>query len=319
MSVSRLWDCDLLVAWGDATWSMAQLCVLSLELQLTLDYIAINWLKLDVHTAVDSYHKESPCGDLEEQGDPDQHHHGDVILEFGALLKHSLQLGGIGHQESHVQHALCHTLLSGIMVQIDGTCPFWLERDREEDRQSGISDPVPCSGLLMDDVDKVNGLQLMWSWVLGALFVCCGDRLCIRLPGDHDCPCLLSPEERSRDRNLSRAEAVDQQAPSNRERYPWVSFAPCVHVSRLASTKEWLNCMHRALSMAEDRVTTAKQSDSFVSPLKGEQQDRKGSTVPLLWPTGTEPQRFQMGAAEPCDSAWKVPENQCSASASSLT
>lgn len=39
------------------------------------------------------------------------------------LLQHCFQPHGIGHKEGHIQHALGHALLGGIVVQVDGLAP----------------------------------------------------------------------------------------------------------------------------------------------------------------------------------------------------
>lgn len=65
-------------------------------------------------------HEEDPDGDLQEQRDAEEGDEGGIVLGGRPLLQHRLQPHGIGHEESHVQHALCHALLGGIMVQVDG-------------------------------------------------------------------------------------------------------------------------------------------------------------------------------------------------------
>ena len=60
---------------------------------------------------------------LQHEGDGDEDHQGDEEGEARALLDDSLQLGGIGQQQCDVQHALCRTLLIGIMVHVDGPVP----------------------------------------------------------------------------------------------------------------------------------------------------------------------------------------------------
>lgn len=68
-------------------------------------------------------HKEDSDDDLQEQGDADESDEGSIVLRGWPLLHHCFQPHGIGHEESHIQHALCHTLLGGIMVQVDGLAP----------------------------------------------------------------------------------------------------------------------------------------------------------------------------------------------------
>lgn len=57
------------------------------------------------------------------RGDGDEDHQGDEEGEASALLDDSLQLGGVGHQQCNVQHALSCALLVGIMVHVDGLVP----------------------------------------------------------------------------------------------------------------------------------------------------------------------------------------------------
>lgn len=60
---------------------------------------------------------------LQHEGDGDEDHQGDEEGEASALLDDSLQLGGVGHQQCNVQHALSCALLVGIMVHVDGLVP----------------------------------------------------------------------------------------------------------------------------------------------------------------------------------------------------
>lgn len=62
--------------------------------------------------------KENPNHHLEEEGDADEHDEGGIVLEGCALLQHSFELGDIGHEQGHVQHALCHALLGGVVVDV---------------------------------------------------------------------------------------------------------------------------------------------------------------------------------------------------------
>lgn len=68
-------------------------------------------------------HEEDSDDDLQEQRDADESDEGSIVLGGRPLLQHRFQPHGIGHEESHVQHALCHALLGGIMVQVDGLAP----------------------------------------------------------------------------------------------------------------------------------------------------------------------------------------------------
>jgi len=58
--------------------------------------------------------------DLQAQWDAQQGDERHVEGELWPLLQHGLQLGGVGHQEGHVQHALGRALLVGVVVHVDG-------------------------------------------------------------------------------------------------------------------------------------------------------------------------------------------------------
>lgn len=60
---------------------------------------------------------------LQHEGNGDEDHQGDEEAEARALFDDSLQLGGVGHQQRDVQHALRCALLVGIMVHVDGPAP----------------------------------------------------------------------------------------------------------------------------------------------------------------------------------------------------
>lgn len=68
-------------------------------------------------------HEEDPDGHLQQQGDADEGDEGGVVLGGRSELQHCFQPHGIGHEERHIQHALGHTLLGGIVVQVDGRAP----------------------------------------------------------------------------------------------------------------------------------------------------------------------------------------------------
>lgn len=68
-------------------------------------------------------HEEDSNDDLQEQRDADEGDEGGIVLRGRPLLQHRFQPHGVGHEESHIQHALCHALLGGIMVQVDGLAP----------------------------------------------------------------------------------------------------------------------------------------------------------------------------------------------------
>lgn len=62
--------------------------------------------------------EQDPDSDLQTEGDADQGDDGGVKGEVWPLLQHGLELGGIGHQQSHIQHALSCALLISIVVYI---------------------------------------------------------------------------------------------------------------------------------------------------------------------------------------------------------
>lgn len=68
-------------------------------------------------------HQEDSNDYLQDQRDANESDEGNIVLRGRPLLQHRLQPHGIGHEESHIQHALCHALLGGIMVQVDGLAP----------------------------------------------------------------------------------------------------------------------------------------------------------------------------------------------------
>lgn len=62
--------------------------------------------------------EQDPDRHLQEEGGANQRDDEGVEGGAGALLQHGLQLGGVGHQQGHVQHALSRALLVGVVVQI---------------------------------------------------------------------------------------------------------------------------------------------------------------------------------------------------------
>lgn len=58
----------------------------------------------------------------ERQADEDDQGH--IEGEGGPLLHDSFELGGIGHQQGDVQHALGSALLVGVVVDVDGSAPL---------------------------------------------------------------------------------------------------------------------------------------------------------------------------------------------------
>lgn len=68
-------------------------------------------------------HEEDSDGHLQEQRNADEGDEGGVVVGGRSLLQHRFQPRGVGHEEGHVQHALCHALLGGIVVQVDGLAP----------------------------------------------------------------------------------------------------------------------------------------------------------------------------------------------------
>lgn len=57
---------------------------------------------------------------LKCKGYADENNKWDVEREGRSLLHYCFQLGCVGHQKSNVQHALCSTLLIGIVVHVKG-------------------------------------------------------------------------------------------------------------------------------------------------------------------------------------------------------
>lgn len=62
--------------------------------------------------------EQDPDCDLQAEGDADEGDDGGVEVEVRPLLQHDLQLGSVGHQQSHVQHALGRALLVGVVVHV---------------------------------------------------------------------------------------------------------------------------------------------------------------------------------------------------------
>lgn len=65
------------------------------------------------------HHEEDSDDHLQEQGDAEQGDEGRVIGGGRAQLQHRLQPCGVRQKQGHVQHALGHALLGGIVVQVD--------------------------------------------------------------------------------------------------------------------------------------------------------------------------------------------------------
>lgn len=84
-------------------------------------------------------HEEDSNDDLQEQRDADEGDEGGIVLRGRPLLQHRFQPHGVGHEESHVQHALCHTLLGGIMVQVDGLAPLGVWGPRLQGRNHRLT------------------------------------------------------------------------------------------------------------------------------------------------------------------------------------
>lgn len=62
--------------------------------------------------------EENPNYHLEEEGDADEHDEGGIVLEGRPLLQHRFELGDVCHEQCHVQHALCHAFLRGVVVDV---------------------------------------------------------------------------------------------------------------------------------------------------------------------------------------------------------
>lgn len=65
-------------------------------------------------------HKQDANDHEQEQRDADEGDEGGVVVGGRPLLQHRFQPRGVGHEEGHVQHALGHALLGGVVVQVDG-------------------------------------------------------------------------------------------------------------------------------------------------------------------------------------------------------
>jgi len=66
--------------------------------------------------------EESTREHLEEEWRGNEDDDGEEVLELRALLQYGFQLSGVRHQQRHIQHALCYTLLGGIVVQVERFC-----------------------------------------------------------------------------------------------------------------------------------------------------------------------------------------------------
>lgn len=62
--------------------------------------------------------EQDPDCHLQKEGGANQRDDGGVEGGAGPLLQHGFQLGGVGHQQGHIQHALSCALLVGVVVQI---------------------------------------------------------------------------------------------------------------------------------------------------------------------------------------------------------
>lgn len=77
-------------------------------------------------------YEEHPHQNLQGERQADENDQWDVEGKGGPLLHDGFELGGVGHQQGDVQHALGRTLLVGIVVDVDGSVPL---------------EPLPCSAL----------------------------------------------------------------------------------------------------------------------------------------------------------------------------
>lgn len=79
------------------------------------------WLLLLLPT---KEYQEHSHDNLQGEGQADEDDQWDVEGEGGPLLHDSFELGGVGHQQGNVQHALGCTLLVGVVVDVDGSVPL---------------------------------------------------------------------------------------------------------------------------------------------------------------------------------------------------
>lgn len=81
--------------------------------------------------------QENPNDSLEEERNGDESSQDSIILEGRPLFQHCLQLRSVGHEERHIQHALSHAFLGGVMIDVDdvfqpGARNGWLEEEKEK-------------------------------------------------------------------------------------------------------------------------------------------------------------------------------------------
>lgn len=93
--------------------------------------------------------EEDPHSDLQAEGDADESDEGSV--EVWPLLQDSLQLGSVGHQQGYVQHALCCTLLIGIVVHVP-------------ESRGAATAPDTCMGDLETQTHVNNTIRHTWLY-----------------------------------------------------------------------------------------------------------------------------------------------------------
>lgn len=111
---------EILYAIGYDTANNSMFCLKSL---LSLYFEACK-LRFSVWLVSLTYEdKQDPHDDLQDEGDADEADERNVEGERGSQLQDGLQLGGVGHQQRDIQHALCCTFLIGIMVHVNWGVP----------------------------------------------------------------------------------------------------------------------------------------------------------------------------------------------------
>lgn len=69
-------------------------------------------------------YQEHSHNNLQSERQTDENDQRDIEGKGGPLLHDSFELGGVGHQQGNVQHALGRALLVGIVVDVDGSVPL---------------------------------------------------------------------------------------------------------------------------------------------------------------------------------------------------
>lgn len=97
------------------------------------------WMKLRKHVPLETSqsenthvcvlladeNKQQPNNDLQCDGQRQQDNEWDVEAVLRPNIEDSLQLGRVGHEQSHVQHTLGRRLLRGVVVHVDARPLGW--------------------------------------------------------------------------------------------------------------------------------------------------------------------------------------------------